>query len=103
VVWHGYDGVALDLDGITAQWQGLVDAFSERVVVDVRRQPTATGFVQQHVMVCAREGLRKAWPVCIVVRIVDGLIARLDEYIDRAGAFTPPDGDTVTTPGLVAE
>ena len=100
VVWHGFDGVALDLDGITAQWQGLIDAFSERVVVDVRRQPTPQGFVQQHVMVCGREGLRKAWPICIVVRIVDGLIARLDEYIDRAGAFTPPDAGAVATPGL---
>jgi len=100
VVWHGFDGVALDLDGICAQWQGLIDAFSERVVVDVRRQPTPTGFVQQHVMVCGREGLRKAWPICVVVQIADGLIARLDEYIDRAGAFTPPEAGAVVTPGL---
>ena len=27
------------------------------------------------------------WPVCIVVEIRDGLIARIDEYIDRAGWF----------------
>jgi len=102
VVWHGFDGVALDLGGICAQWQGLIDAFSERVVVDVRRQPTPTGFVQQHVMVCGREGLRKAWPVCIVVRIEAGLIARLDEYIDRAGAFTPLESGAVPTPGMPA-
>jgi len=101
LVWHGFDGVALGLDAVLAQWRGLIDAFSEREVVDVRRQKIPGGFCQQHVMVVRlADGGRKAWPVCIVVQIADGLIARLDEYIDRAGFFTPPDDGPVVAPGL---
>jgi ketosteroid isomerase-like protein len=100
-VWHSFDGVAHDLAGIMAEWQGLVAGFPERAFVDVRRQPTPQGFVQQHVMlVRTASGVRKAWPLCIVVRIADGLIARLDEYIDRAGTFDPPADGEVRAPGL---
>ena len=99
-VWHGFDGLAHDVDAMIGQWQALIDAYSERVVLDVRRQPTPQGLVQQHVMVCGRDGVRKAWPICIVVRLADGLIARLDEYIDRAGSFTPPADGAVVTPGM---
>ncbi|MBU6269554.1 MAG: nuclear transport factor 2 family protein [Sphingomonadales bacterium] len=98
--WHSFDGVAHDLDAITDQWRDLVSGFPRRAFVDVRRQATATGFVQQHVMVgWTAAGVAKAWPCCIVVRVENGLIARLDEYIDRAGAFVPQ-GDAIVAPGL---
>lgn len=100
-VWHGFDGIAHDLAGIMAEWEALVASFPWRAFVDARRQPTPDGFVQQHVMVGATlSGVRKAWPVCIVVRIEGERIARLDEYIDRAGAFEPPAEGPVRAPGL---
>lgn len=100
-VWHSFDCVAHDLAGIMAEWEGLVANFAQRDFVDVRRQPTPDGFVQQHVMTgTTTSGARKAWPVCIVVRIEGGRIARLDEYIDRAGAFEPPVDGQLGTPGL---
>lgn len=100
-MWHSFDGIAHDLEGIRPQWQALVDNFAERDVVDVRRQPTPNGFVQQHVMVVRTlSGARKAWPVCIVVRIEGGRIARFDEYIDRAGSFVPPEDGPVLALGL---
>lgn len=99
-VWHSYDRVAHDRDGIMASWQGLAN-FSERQFVDVRRQPLADGFLQQHLMVFGTAaGKRKAWPVCIIVRVRDGLIDRLDEYIDLAGSFEPPVEGRLSTPGL---
>jgi ketosteroid isomerase-like protein len=100
-VWHCFDCIAHDKPAMREQWQVLVANFPERDFVDVRRQPIPGGFVQQHVMTATTaSGARKAWPTCIVVRVENGLIARLDEYIDRAGAFDPgPDGLT-RTPGF---
>ncbi|MCW1428369.1 nuclear transport factor 2 family protein [Novosphingobium sp. JCM 18896] len=100
-IWHGFDCLAHDKAAMRAQYRGLVDGFPARDFVDVRRQATPTGFVQQHVMTATTpSGQRKAWPACIVVRIENGLITRLDEYIDRAGAFEPPATGALVTPGL---
>lgn len=44
------------------------------------------------------DGVRRAWAVCLVISVENGLITRIDEYIDRAGSLT---GDLETTPGLV--
>jgi ketosteroid isomerase-like protein len=97
-VWHGFDCIAHGPDSICQDWKKFVTNFSERHIADVRRSATATGFVQQHLMIARTAGKQMAWPVCIVVVVRDGLIARLDEYIDRAGHFSPPEG-VVTTPG----
>src|SRR5262245_58290274 len=76
-IWHSFDGIAHDKAAMRAQWQGLVDAFPERAFVDVRRQAIAGGFVQQQVMlVTTASGQRKAWPVCFLARIEQGLIVR---------------------------
>jgi len=100
-VWHCFDCIAHDKPAMREQWQALVDNFPERDFVDVRRQPIPGGFVQQHVMTATTaSGANKAWPTCIVVRVENGLIARLDEYIDRAGAFDPGPNGLKVTPGL---
>lgn len=102
-IWHGFDAVSHDLASIARDWTGFIAAFPERRFIDVRRQATAEGCVQQHLMVARlASGARKAWPVCVVVRMGEGgAIARLDEYIDRAGTIALPDdaGDPVT-PGM---
>lgn len=100
-VWHCFDCIAHDKPAMREQWQVLVANFPERDFVDVRRQPIPGGFVQQHVMTATTASdARKAWPTCIVVRVENGLIARLDEYIDRAGAFDPGADGLTRTPGF---
>jgi ketosteroid isomerase-like protein len=100
-VWHSFDCVAHDKPAMRAQWQALVDNFPERAFVDVRRSPIAEGLVQQQVMVVTTgSGQRKAWPTCFLARIEDGLVVRLDEYMDRAGAFDPDPDKPAATPGL---
>jgi ketosteroid isomerase-like protein len=100
IVWHSFDRVMMRPDDVVKSWEGMANSFTERGVTDVRRQQTATGYVQQHLFVVrGKDGVRKAWPVCIVVQIRDGRIARLDEYIDLSAAFDPGEGDAVT-PGL---
>ncbi|MBH0779779.1 nuclear transport factor 2 family protein [Nocardia bovistercoris] len=100
-VWHGFDRVAHDLGGVRAGWEKLVAGTSHRAVVDVRRAPTPTGFVQQHLLTMrTHTGIRLAWPVCIVVRIRAGRISRIDEYVDRAGHFTLSEDRGRTDPKL---
>lgn len=99
-VWHGFDRVALDRDTIARDWTTLMETFPERRITEVRRAATPTGFVQQHLQVLRTPaGDRRAWPVCVVVTMRDGLIARIDEYIDRAGHFSIDDEPLTTTPG----
>ena len=80
IVWHSFDRVMMRPDDVVKSWEGMATSFTDRSVTDVRRQQTATGYVQQHLFVVrGKDGVRKAWPVCIVVQIRDGRIARLDD------------------------
>lgn len=99
-VWHNFDGIAQSRDEALVGWQALTASFPECAIADVRRHAIPGGFVQQHMIVCGTAaGLTKAWPVCLMVRIENGLIARIDEYIDRAGAFDAEHIHMAATPG----
>jgi ketosteroid isomerase-like protein len=100
-IWHCFDGIAQDRGAILAGWTALLAGFPEFAFVDVRRQATADGFVQQQMMTGRTpSGALVAWAICLVVRLEDGLVARVAEYIDRAGRYSVADLHTVTTPGL---
>jgi ketosteroid isomerase-like protein len=93
VVWHSFDRVEQDRAAMVEGWRGLVAGFPERSFVDAWRAPIPGGFVQRQLMVgVTASGARLAWPVCIFVTLEAGRIARLDEYIDRAGKFEIGDG-----------
>jgi ketosteroid isomerase-like protein len=99
-LWHSFDQVAMDREAAMGGFADFISNFAARSFVDVRRHAIEGGFVQQHLMTATRHsGEVLAWPVCIVVQIDDDRIVRLDEYIDRAGIFTPRPG-AVSTPGF---
>jgi ketosteroid isomerase-like protein len=51
----------------------------------VRREALKDGFLQQHVLEATLpDGTPWKMSACVVVRIENGLITRLDEYIDSA-------------------
>jgi ketosteroid isomerase-like protein len=78
VVWHSYDRIAMGPDDVVKAWEAMAATFTERGITDVRRQQTPGGYVQQHLFVVRmKDATRKAWPVCIVVQMRDGRIARL--------------------------
>ena len=84
-IWHNFDQVTLSPDGSVAGLRSLFDGFPSRRYVGVRRQATAAGFVQQHVLRLERpDGSLVDWPACIVCDVLDGRIVRLDEYVDLA-------------------
>jgi ketosteroid isomerase-like protein len=52
---------------------------------EIRCQPTPTGFVEQHVTCgTAPGGGEFRFPACLVVRLENGKVTRLDEYFDTA-------------------
>ena len=52
-----------------------------------RREALSDGFLQQHVLEATLpDGTKWAMDACVVIRIENGLITRLDEYLDSAQA-----------------
>ncbi len=85
-IWHNNDGLTQSPDENLRVLRWVVDNIDERAYTEIRRQPTPTGFVQQHVMRgrLKSSGGHFALPACIVCVVENGRIARLDEYLDSA-------------------
>ena len=84
-IWHNFDCVTLSPQENVPGLEALFGNFTKRTYVDVRRQPTPSGFVQQHVLrLETPDGSEIDWPACIVLDVSDGLITRLDEYVDMS-------------------
>jgi|SRR5215469_872185 len=85
-VWHNTDGLNQSADENLRVLKWVVDNVDELGYTEVRRQPTPSGFVQQHVMRgrLKSSGKQFALPACIVCIVDNRRITRLDEYLDSA-------------------
>jgi ketosteroid isomerase-like protein len=83
-IWHNYDGIVQTPDENLVVLRWVVTHLDGIRYEDVVRQPTPTGFVQQHVLRATAKGTPIEMPACIVVTVVDQHITRLDEYLDSA-------------------
>ena len=84
-IWHNFDQITLTPEQNIVGLETLFTNFPTRRYVDVRRIPTADGWVQQHILRLTRaDGVVIDWPGCIVFDVDGGKIARLDEYVDIA-------------------
>ena len=86
VIWHNND----NLDSDPAQSLKVLGWLRRRVdrlrYEEIRVQPTPAGYVEQHVLRGTRaDGLPFEVPARLVVAVEDGLITRLDEYVDASG------------------
>lgn len=86
VVWRQGGGRERDKPRALAVIEWFVDATGERRYEVLDRQVFDGGFVQQHLLhATTRGGEKVALRVCLVVKIgEDGLIRRIDEYLDPA-------------------
>ncbi len=85
VIWHNTDGCEQSADQNLATLTWVVENLAERCYENVRRSVTDRGFVQQHMMRWTRaDGTRAEFPACIVATCANGLITRIDEYLDSA-------------------
>jgi ketosteroid isomerase-like protein len=83
-IWHNNDGIAQSVEQNLAVLKWVVSNIENVKYTEVRRQPTLTGFVQQHVLRGRFKDKDIALPACIVATVEDGHITRLDEYLDSA-------------------
>jgi ketosteroid isomerase-like protein len=85
VIWHNNDGIEQSRDENLRTLSWVIHNVSDRRYEEIRRQETATGFVQQHVLRgITRSGKQLELPACIVCTVEMGKITRLDEYLDSA-------------------
>jgi uncharacterized protein len=83
-IWHNNDGVAQSVEENLAVLRWVINNIKGIKYTDVRRQPTPTGFVQQHVLRGRFKDKDIALPACIIATVEGGHITRLDEYLDSA-------------------
>jgi ketosteroid isomerase-like protein len=86
-IWHNHDGVEQTVDQNLRVLGWFMRTLPDRRYRVIRREPLSDGFLQQHVLEATLpDGTPWAMDACVVVRMKDGLIVRLDEYIDSAKA-----------------
>jgi ketosteroid isomerase-like protein len=84
-VWHTGDPKDNDRARALKVIRWFVDTTTERSYEVLDRRFFDGGFVQQHVLRAHRsDGTSIEMRVCIVIRVDDGLITRIDEYFDPA-------------------
>lgn len=85
VVWHNTDDALTDVDTTIRNLTMIRSAARVFHYADIRREPTPTGFVQQHTLIVELPDGRKIRDLCACIcRVEDGRIAHMDAYHDSA-------------------
>ena len=86
-IWHNTDDVEQSLDDNVKVLNWFIAKLPDRNYRVLRREALKDGFLQQHVLEATLpDGTRWKMSACVVVRMENGLITRLDEYLDSAEA-----------------
>jgi ketosteroid isomerase-like protein len=84
-LWHNNDGVEQTVDQNMKVLDWFIRTLPDRNYRLVRREALPDGFMQQHVLEATLpDGTKWAMDACVVCRVKDGVITRLDEYLDSA-------------------
>lgn len=84
-IWHNTDGKVEAPQQNLSGLRQFVALSSVRAYTEIRRAPTPSGFVQQHVLRAQlKNGREFVLPACIICVVKNGRITRLDEYLDSA-------------------
>ena len=84
-IWHNTDGLEQTVDQNLKVLAWMARKLPKRHYRIVRRETLSDGILQQHVLEAVLpDGTPWAMPACVILRIKDGLITRLDEYLDSA-------------------
>jgi len=87
VIWHNFDGIEQTREQNLRTLGWLVKALPKRKYEISRREMLPDGFFQQHLLTgTTSAGQAFAMPACVICRIANGQITRLDEYLDPAPA-----------------
>ncbi|WP_397400804.1 nuclear transport factor 2 family protein [Phenylobacterium sp.] len=85
-LWHNTDGIEQTVEENMKLLGWMIRMIPDRNYRILRREALADGFVQQHVLEASLPNGGGPWTMdaCAVVRVQDGVITRLDEYVDSA-------------------
>lgn len=85
VIWHNTDNVEQTIDDNVKVLEWFIRTLPDRKYTVLRRETIPHGFVQQHILSATLPN-GEPWKMdaCVVVKMEDGKIVRLDEYIDSA-------------------
>jgi ketosteroid isomerase-like protein len=84
-LWHNTDNIEQTVDQNMAVLGWFIRTLPDRHYRVLRREALPDGFLQQHVLEATLpDGTRWKMDACVVVKVKDGLITRLDEYLDSA-------------------
>jgi len=84
-LWHNNDGIEQTVDQNMKVLDWFIRALPDRNYRVTRLEALPDGFMQQHVLEATLpDGAKWAMDACVVVRMENGVITRLDEYIDSA-------------------
>lgn len=84
-LWHNTDDVEQTVDQNIAILEWFIRMLPDRHYRVLRREALKDGFLQQHILEATLpNGTRWKMFACCVIRMENGLITRLDEYLDSA-------------------
>ena len=87
LIWHNFDNVAQTIDENLKLLGWMSRKLPQRHYRVVRREILSDGWVQQHVLEATLpDGKPFEMHACCVITMKDGVITRLDEYLDPAQA-----------------
>ena len=82
-IWHNFDDATQSVEENLALMSWMAGRFPDRSYHVHRLEPIAGGYLQQHTLqVATPAGLRARTEAAAIVTVDDGLIVRIDEYID---------------------
>jgi ketosteroid isomerase-like protein len=87
-IWHNFDGINQTVDENLKTLSWMTRKLFKRRYEILRREVLPTGFIQQHILRGELpDGRPFEMPACIICQVSDeGLITRLEEYLDPAQA-----------------
>lgn len=85
-IWHNNDQLEQSREENRNTLMGMASRIRNRIYDDRRIEIFPGGFVQQHVLRGTRihDDVQVYMPACVVCRVANGVITRLDEYFDSA-------------------
>jgi ketosteroid isomerase-like protein len=90
MVWHNTDQKLTDVETTIRNLHTIRSNATTFRYTEVRREPTPTGFVQQHVLLVSLPGREIRDLCCCVCRVEGGRITHMDAYHDSAATGAMP-------------
>jgi ketosteroid isomerase-like protein len=84
-LWHNTDNIEQTVDQNMKVLDWFIRTLPDRNYRIVRREALKDGFLQQHVLEATLpDGTKWKMDACCVIKVENGRITRLDEYMDSA-------------------